>query len=81
MRVNILKFVEATDTEDMDKQKSFNGDVKENGNQGVSQNIAGSKIEGNEQKETSYFIFYYKNKYFKLIIQYLILIIIMLNIF
>ena len=51
-RVNILKFVEVNESEDMEIQKSFNVEGKESQNQGVGQNPGASKLEITEVKES-----------------------------
>ena len=40
VRVNLMKFVEVSESEDMEKQRSFNADAKESQNP-----VIGSKIE------------------------------------
>jgi len=52
VRVNIVKFVEVNDSEDMEKQKSFNAEGKESQNQGVGQNP--ENIEGKESRKTTF---------------------------
>ena len=45
MHVNIMKFVEVNESEDLEKQRSFNEAPKESQNQGQVPNLQASKIE------------------------------------
>lgn len=47
-----------SESEDMEKQRSFNVDADKSQNQGASQNPGASKVENAEVKESGYIVFF-----------------------